>query len=237
MNQYDQFCRHYDAAIGDPLRTAGRLYLIQRDLVPHAQDILELGCGTGAVLKHFSGFRNLYGLDLSEGMLSKAVKSVPQARFFHQNMAEFQIEKKFDFIFCVFDSINHLLTFKEWKQMFSSVKKHLNPGGVFFFDMNTIHKLQDLSSQPASVMQFDQNTLIMEVHDMGRGITDWDIQVFEKEKDGRYRLYEETIQEKAFPLDQVLTDLKKRFKRVKVMDDDGGRPKKSSMRLHFVCQV
>ncbi len=43
---------------------------------------------------------------------------------------------------CVFDSINHVRRFSDWKKVFSRVHEHLLPGGCFLFDINTERKLE-----------------------------------------------------------------------------------------------
>ncbi len=57
------------------------------------------------MLKHLQRSYEVSGLDLSNKMLSIARKKVPGAKFWHQEMVDFQIDERFDAIFCVFDSI------------------------------------------------------------------------------------------------------------------------------------
>jgi len=48
-----------------------------------------------------------------------------------------RIEENFDVVFSVFDSINFLETFAQWKSTFKSVSEHLSQNGLFIFDMYT----------------------------------------------------------------------------------------------------
>lgn len=57
-------------------------------------------------------------------------------------MANFELDKKFDVILCIFDSINHLVDFEQWELTFDSVKAHLNDDGVFIVDINTVYKME-----------------------------------------------------------------------------------------------
>ncbi|MHA1552755.1 MAG: class I SAM-dependent methyltransferase [Candidatus Heimdallarchaeaceae archaeon] len=52
--------------------------------------ILDAGCGVGIPVAQFfiaNGFE-LYGIDISEGMLNKARENVPEAQFFQYNMVD-----------------------------------------------------------------------------------------------------------------------------------------------------
>ena len=173
------------------------------------------------------------GLDLSSGMLAVAKKEVPQATLYHQSMVEFKVPEKFDAILCVFDSINHLLKFGDWKKLFASAQKHLNEGGVFIFDINTKKKLDRVISEPAGVREFGKNLMIMNVSDAGKGISNWNVKIFEHLKKEQYRLHEEDIKEVSFSNDQILKALKPLFRSVKVRDTDKTHPKKKTEKFFF----
>ena len=104
---------------------------------PKAKSILELACGTGALLSPFSKTHQVSGLDVSNPMLSVARKRIPKGKFYHQDMTKFSLKKKFDVILCLFNSLNHLADFSELKNTFLSARKHLNTSGILIFDINT----------------------------------------------------------------------------------------------------
>ena len=54
MSNYDQFCRHYDAVMGDPKDKAEFFKSLIKKRNPSAKTVLELACGTGALLQHFA---------------------------------------------------------------------------------------------------------------------------------------------------------------------------------------
>jgi predicted TPR repeat methyltransferase len=58
------------------------------------------------------------GLDLSEKMREIAAAKVPKARLVHSDMRRFDLGEAFDVVLCVYDSINHLMTFEEWEAVF-----------------------------------------------------------------------------------------------------------------------
>ena len=82
------------------------------------------------MLKHLQDTYQVSGLDISSRMLSIARKKVPRAKLFRQDMVDFQINDRFDVIFCVFDSINHVQRFSDWKKVFARVQRASIAGWV-----------------------------------------------------------------------------------------------------------
>ncbi|MBI3934249.1 MAG: class I SAM-dependent methyltransferase [Acidobacteria bacterium] len=221
--------------MGDGAKSAELLRgLIERHH-PEARTVLELACGTGSLLVHLGRHYEVSGLDLSPRMLAIAKKKLPAVRLTRQNMTSFRFRERFDVILCVFDSINHLPHFDEWKETFRSAQRHLAEDGIFVFDINTRKKLTRLIAGPPWVHTFGRNVLVMEVTDAGGGISNWNIKVFEGIGKGRYQLHEENIPEVSFPLEEVAGAAREIFSRVKVIDIQRKRPSKESERLFFVC--
>ena len=121
---------------------------------PKARTLLELACGTGAILKIPANDYDVVGLDQSPQMLSIARKKLPRVRFYRRDMVRFDLGKKFDVIICVFDSINHVLKFAEWQKIFRNAARHLEDDGLFLFDINTQAKLERLMRAPTRVHEF-----------------------------------------------------------------------------------
>jgi SAM-dependent methyltransferase len=236
MSNYDKFCKHYDAVMGDPKQKAVFLKSLIKKRNPTATTLLELACGTGAVLQHFAHDFDSFGLDLSAGMLSVARKRLPKVPLFRQDMRKFSIPRSFDVILCVYDSINHLAKFNDWRKVFARVKHHLNERGLFIFDVNTEYKLKSLAESPAWMHRFNRNYLAMSVQGKPHSLTNWNIKVFENLGGDKYRLYEENIQEKAFPAGKIKIALTRHFRRVAALDPQGGRPNSKTSKIFFVCQ-
>jgi hypothetical protein len=108
---------------------------------------------------------------------------------------------------------------------------------VFIFDVNTEHRLLELASSPPWVHRFGDNYLIMKVSPSKRGVSDWDVKVFERTKGRSYRLHHEVIKERAFDNERVVATLKSHFPFVRTYDPVGwSRPKTTSRRLFYVCR-
>jgi SAM-dependent methyltransferase len=235
MASYEKLSRFYDPVMGDRADTASYV----RDLIvrnkPAAKTLLELGCGTGAVLKILARSYDVVGLDLSPQMLAIARKKLPGANLVHGDMVNFDLHEKFDVIICVFDSINHVLRFADWKQVFRRAALHLEKGGLFLFDINTVEKLQRRIRMPPWTTAFGKNSLMTHVTDEGNGIANWNLKVYAHQAGGECRVFEENIQEISFPVKTIKSALRERFAAVQVLDPDGGKPSRRSDRLYFLC--
>jgi len=232
---YTVYGHFYDATQRKP--DPSQYLNLLRKFHPRANTLLEIACGTGAHLAPLAEHYAVTGLDVSRTMLRYARKKLPEVRFHHQNMADFRLEATFDAVICPYDSINHMVRFEDWVKTFHAAKRHLNPKGVFIFDINTEYRLRDLGGLPAWARRFGENYVIMKVSVGKDGIADWDIKVFEREKRGMFRLHHEVIRERSFAHERVKRALKACFDHVWTYDLEGwSRPKATSRRLFYVCQ-
>jgi SAM-dependent methyltransferase len=152
-------------------------------------------------------------------------------------MTEVSLGETFDVVLCVFDSINHLLTFARWEAVFDRAREHLAPEGIFVFDVNTPRKLAQIAAAPAPLVHWfdDGNVLVLDVVDRGDDYL-WVLRVFEYLGGDDYRLHRSDIPETAFEAAQIRQALAGRFARTWVYDAERSRPSAASQRLHFVCR-
>lgn len=236
---YDAFARFYDETQGDRAEHAAWIRSLIERHHPGAKTVLELACGTGSILKQLEARYAVTGVDLSRTMLERAAAKVPSARLVRADMTTVTLDDRFDVVLCVYDSINHLLRFRDWQAVFDRAREHLRDSGIFVFDINTQRRLAALAAAEQPLVQWfgDDNLMLFDVAARGRGVVDWRIRVFERVGDGRYRLHAEDIPETSFPVPRIKDALRKRFRRVRVLDARRARPSVNSERLHFVCQV
>lgn len=237
MPGYEIFWKFYDPLMGDRAEAAEYLRKLIFEANPKARNVLELGCGTGSVLKHLARYYQVSGIDNSGRMLSIGRRKLPHARLHNQDMVKFSLDERFDVICCVFDSINHVTRFSGWKKVFGNVRRHLLDGGCFIFDINTQRKLDRLIAAPPWIHRFGKNLLIMDVTAAPRRSSNWNIRVFEHLKSNRYALHEENIMEVSFPPGRILAALRPHFSSVRVINPDRNRPSPQSERLFFVCKT
>jgi SAM-dependent methyltransferase len=237
MPSYEVFGKFYDAVMGDRARSAEHLHKLIRETKPNAKRVLELGCGTGSILKYLARYYDISGLDISRRMLSITRQKLPGARLYRQDMVHLEIDDRFEVICCVFDSINHITRFSDWNKVFGNVRRHLLPGGCFIFDINTQRKLKRHIAEPPWVHRFGKDWLILDVTSIPKRASNWNIRVFEHLNKNRYALHEENIVEVSFPLRKITMALSSHFSNVRVIDPDRNRPSVLSERLFFVVRA
>jgi SAM-dependent methyltransferase len=236
MPGYEAFAPFYDAVQGDRAEHAAYLRGLIEKHHPEARPILELACGTGSVLKQLADDYQVTGVDRSKEMLAIAAAKVPQARLLAGDMTGVHLEETFDAVLCVYDSINHLVKFDQWKAVFDRAREHLGARGIFIFDINTERRLNWLVQQPPVTSWFDDgNLLVLDVREHADEGVIWEIKIFERVGGDDYRLHSEEIREVSFSVEQIRAALRDRFRRVSVYDQQRARPTVRSGRLHFVC--
>jgi SAM-dependent methyltransferase len=236
VTSYHAFAPFYDAVQGDGAEPAALLRKLIERYHPSARTVLELACGTGSILKQLRPDYEVTGLDLSAPMLEVAAEKVPGVRIVEADMTRFSLDDRFDVVLCVYDSINHLLEFAQWQDVFARAQEHLNDGGLFLFDINTERRLASLTTRTPLVQWFGEgHVLVMDVRDDADGVVVWDIRIFEHQGGDRYLLHSEDIREVSFPRSRIEQGLREHFRRVSAHDGRRTRPTTASERIHFVA--
>ena len=97
-----------------------------------AESFLEIASGSGKLAFYLHKiFPNLVLLDISQSMLSHIDKGLKRVC---ADMTLLPFNRKFDFIYSTFDSINYLMNEKKLQQYFEEVHKILSDNGIFTFD-------------------------------------------------------------------------------------------------------
>lgn len=108
--------------------------------------VLDVGCGTGTVAMMLAREGcEVVGIDASAEMVAcarKKAQAEPRVRFDVQRMEQLEVESVFDTAISLFDSVNYVLDPAALEEAFRRVRRHLAPGGLFIFDMNTPYALE-----------------------------------------------------------------------------------------------
>ena len=81
MNQYNKEAPNYDSSKASQFATQSYPYVLNTLMPINFNNILDVGCGTGTLLRKILDERpqvKAYGLDLSEGMLTIAREKLPK---------------------------------------------------------------------------------------------------------------------------------------------------------------
>ena len=238
MTDYDIFAPFYDDVMGNRRDT---IRLLEREIArrhPAARSVLELGCGTGSII---AGLRRRYevaGIERSPGMLKVARAKLPDAELHLGTIAGFQLTRRFDVIICVFDTINHLTRFSQWQKLFESSSEHLNPGGLFIFDMNTLGRLALLTRVPEYRQTFHRrNRFGLGARYVNDHTIEWQVTLQLPQPDGAIQVLEEQVREASFKLSEVRAALAGAgFTILDAFDSDRARPTDESDRVYFICR-
>ena len=137
--EYDAFAWTYHRRWGFEYH-AQLLPILERlvlDRLPEGAAILDLCCGAGRVSHSLveRGFA-VTGIDISPEMVGYARELVPEGTFEVQDAREFGLADRFDVVISVFESLNHIMDTADLALVFDTVRRHLQPGGLFVFDLN-----------------------------------------------------------------------------------------------------
>lgn len=143
VDNYEVLAKYYDALLQDE----GSLkYWLEYIHQLKGKDVLELASGSAVMAKILKneGY-NVVASDISEAM-KKASKRNFDGEYLILNMIDFKLDRSFDIILCICDSINYLNE-DELLPMFKNVYEHLNSGGTFLFDMHSMMRLEEFKDE------------------------------------------------------------------------------------------
>jgi ubiquinone/menaquinone biosynthesis C-methylase UbiE len=219
---YDVLAPHYDAVAGDPATEAALIRDIVERRHGRVTTLLDVACGTGAITDLLSGAYQVSGLDISAGMLAVAREKLPRGTpLYRADMTCFKLRARFDAVVCAYQGVNHLLSLTAWESFFGCAYRHLNPGGVFVFDIATVRYLMMMASIPREVQQFAGHYLVIRVSTADGVLFRWHIEVFELQRDGKYQLLTQAVEMRSFPVDRIREALRRRFADVEVIGGGG----------------
>ena len=155
MDAYTGFAYVYDEYMDNiPYEEWGQymIALLKENGVHADASVLELGCGTGTVTRMLAkeGYECV-GLDMSEDMLSiaseKTFEEGTQVIYTCQDMRDFEVPYESDAMISIGDSMNYITSVPDLECVFRCVSENLKKGGVFIFDLKTIHFFKDILAE------------------------------------------------------------------------------------------
>lgn len=224
--------------VSRPERDAEDILDSERNLV------VDLGCGTGTLteLMYAKGY-DMIGVDESEAMLNIAMqkkeKSGSEILYLMQDMRELDLYSTVGTVFSVCDSINYILEEEELEAVFSLVQNYLFPGGILIFDFNTEYKYREVIGNTVIAENREDCSFIWEnMYDPEDEINEYDLTLFVREEDGRFRRFTETHLQRGYTPEQMGRLVKQAGLKILEMTDadTGGSMRPESERV-LVCAV
>jgi SAM-dependent methyltransferase len=234
---YDRFAPYYDDVVGERRDVALFLRALLTQHHRDAKTILEFGCGTGSMLKVLSRNYAVTGVDNSRAMLKLASKKAPRAKLLFGDITTARVAGSFDAVLCPFDTINHITTVAQWRKVFANAARHLAPGGIFIFDINTPAKMERYVNEPITAEVGRSHISLVEVK--RRGARRFDIIARLLTRSGstsKYTLNSMVLRELILHPKEVIEEISKYFRTVTLIDPDRRYPTEETEELFFVCK-
>ncbi len=206
---YESFARVYDTFMDEVPYDEWADYLI-RELQKHGIReglVLDLGCGTGQITKRLSqaGY-DMIGVDMSADMLQIAQERMGDCDILYllQDAREFELYGTVRAVISTCDSLNYITERSGLLKVFELVNNYLDPGGLFLFDMNSVHYYEDLCADHTFAESRDECSFIWEnSYDPREKINEYDLTLFLRTEDGLYERFLETHRERAWSIDEI----------------------------------
>lgn len=201
--------------------------------------LLDLGCGTGKLTRLMAdrGY-DMIGVDSSAEMLEIAREQElhlgdcaaagdedaelrttdstgcagkrDPILYLLQDMREFELYGTVRVVYSVCDSLNYVLSEEDLLTVFRLVNNYLDPEGLFFFDMNTSYKYENLLGENTFAENREESSFIWEnYYDTESGINEYDLTLFVKADGMHFCRFQETHYQKNYSLAAVLELLEK----------------------------
>lgn len=241
---YNRFAYLYDNLINDVDYKKWADYyfnIFQRYGLTNPKLGLDLGCGTGSLTTELASRGiEMTGVDLSEDMLMVAREKSAgmDILYLNQDMCSFELYGTVDFIVSSLDCMNYITDKRDLLKVMKLANNYLNPRGLFIFDINTRHKLENVIGNNTFILENDDVFCSWQnEYDRKRKICDFYLTFFMK--NGReYTRFDEEHSERAYEIEEIKSVIESSGMRLlKVYHDlSFQNPAKNSERVFFVVQ-
>ena len=212
LEAYSSFAQVYDMFMDNVPYEEWSRYLISLLKEYGIEDglVADLGCGTGKITRLLSdaGY-DMIGVDNAAEMLEIAREIQEDEErddiwYLLQDMRELELSGEVNAMVSICDSMNYILEEEDLKEVFLRVKEYLQTGGIFIFDMNTLHKYRDMIGETTIAENRDEGSFIWDNYFYeDEMVNEYELTLFIREENGLFRKYEETHYQRAYELDTV----------------------------------
>jgi SAM-dependent methyltransferase len=152
-------------------------------------------------------------------------------------MSDFHLGQKFDVIYCVHNSLNHLLAFEDWVSLFQCVSRQLKKDGLFIFDLNSEERLERLSRGELGFYPAGEHYVMTKIskHPEHKERYNWEMRMFIRQDAFSFRLQPTTIEVSTYPVSDVLRALSHNFALLDTFTLSNPTPDDLG-RMYFVCR-
>jgi ubiquinone/menaquinone biosynthesis C-methylase UbiE len=136
MNEFSRFAPYYDELYVKPeqyeIEATKAMDRIEAYKQSGGNELLDIACGTGGHIPYWQKRYRVTGLDISPQMLARAKQKFPGIEFIQGDMIDFNINRQFDALVCLYGSIGFTRTVKNLNKALGAFARHMKPGGVLY---------------------------------------------------------------------------------------------------------
>ncbi|MBF2378230.1 class I SAM-dependent methyltransferase [Listeria welshimeri] len=206
--------------------------------------VLDLACGTAefALRLSFLGHQ-VTGVDLSKEMVAVAKEKVAAAEIIlpilEQDMSKLALNQSFDVVTCFCDSLNYLETEQALEETIQAVSTHLEPNGLFLFDVHSVFKIdQGFKDYTYGDSDEEISTIWNSFPGEFPHSVEHELTFYILGENDTYNRVDELHKERTYPITTYENLLKKyNFTKIEVYADFGfEKPTNTSERIFFVAR-
>lgn len=108
--------------------------IIRRHAAGSPSTLLDVACGTGKHLELLRTGLAVEGLDADPNMLALARERLPGIPLHQGSMEDFDLERRFDVVTCLFSSIGYMKTIPALHRAVRAMGRHLAAGGLLLVE-------------------------------------------------------------------------------------------------------
>lgn len=248
QNSYTDFAFYYDAMMHDVdyQSWSDRINEIIRrfSLKDSNISVADCACGTGEITCRLAklGYQTT-GIDLSSDMLQvaqeKARRFGLKIPFACMDMRHLSLHKRMDVVNCSCDGVNYLTSRSAVDAFFKRANALLNASGLLLFDVSTRYKISKVLGGNCFGEDLPVCTYLWRnAYDPEEKLLQMDLNVFVRERDGRYRRFDETHVQRAHSDTELRKLLDENgFDILAAFDDlTENRASEESQRVLYVCR-
>ena len=203
--EYDPFAALYNRYWGADYwaEVAGIVdRLVLAKLTPGAA-ILDVCCGTGQFTEMIRGRGyDVEGMDASGEMIRFARRNAPKARFTVADVRDFNLPRKFDAAYCIYESLNHVPDIEGLQTAFLCIHRHLKRGSPFLFDLNRNEAFLLYWNNTDARVEADTAYITRSTFDEATGVARCDITTFSAEE-GAWQRRDFTLHQTCHSIDEA----------------------------------
>lgn len=205
----DQYSKYYNLFYADKNYTAEVAYIDRtiKKFHPEASKILEFGSGTGGhgLLLQQHGYK-MRGVELSPEMAKIAAEKGYKCTV--GNMLDTLVDDKFDIVLALFHVVSYINSNQQLLQLFQNARHHLQPHGVFIFDVwftpAVIHQMPAVRIKRAEDKELAVTRLAEPVLNHLTNVVDVNYHILAKnKKDEKYSEFSEKHSMRHFSVPEV----------------------------------